>query len=146
MKKAYTFVRKYPLSILCLLLVWYLSIWFMPPEWPELEDVAFIDKWTHFVMYGGTCSVIWWEYLQHHGKPKAPGSSETPKRINKRKLFLLGWLAPILMSGCIELVQEYLTENRAGEWLDLAANATGCTIGAIIGMTYWHYRKPSVRP
>jgi len=47
---------------------------------------------------------------------------------------LLAWLAPIAMSGCLELVQEYLTTNRAGEWLDLAANATGCTIGAVIGL------------
>jgi len=31
-------------------------------------------------------------------------------------------------------VQAYCTTNRAGEWLDVAANATGCTIGAAIGL------------
>lgn len=116
------FVRKYPLSIFCLILIWYLCIWFMPPELPELEDVAFLDKWTHFVMYGGTCGVIWWEYLRCHTV------------VCFRKLFLLAWLAPIAMSGCIELVQAYCTTNRAGEWLDLAANATGCTLGNLVGL------------
>jgi len=101
----------------------------MPPELPELEDVAFIDKWTHFVMYGGTCSVIWREYVHSHS------------RLNGWHLLLLAWLAPIIMSGCIELIQEYCTENRAGEWLDLAANATGCTIGAVIGMGMAKYYK-----
>ena len=127
MKKACLFVRKtarkYPFSLFCIALIWYLCIWFMPPEWPELENVAFIDKWTHFVMYGGTCSVIWWEYRRSH-----------PTNISWLRLFLFAWLAPILMSGCIELVQAYCTTNRAGEWLDVAANATGCTIGAAIGL------------
>ncbi len=116
------FVKKYPLSCLCIASIWYLSIWFRPPKLPELENVAFLDKWTHFVMYGGTCSVIWWEYLRSHAKPDA------------LRLLLLAWLAPIVMSGAIELVQEYCTATRAGEWLDLAANATGCTLGALIGM------------
>lgn len=123
------FARKYPLSCLCIALTWYLSIWFMPPEFPELENVAFIDKWTHFLMYGGTCTVIWWEYLCHH------------RRLQAGKLFLLAWLAPILMSGVLELIQEYCTENRAGEWLDLAANATGVTLGTIIGLMLYRFSK-----
>lgn len=123
------FVRKYPFSLVCVVLIWYLSIWFMPPEFPELEQVAFVDKWTHLVMYGGFCSTIWWEYLRHHDK------------LNGYRLLLLGWLTPVLMSGCLELIQEYCTENRAGEWLDLCANITGCTIGACIGLAMYHFRK-----
>lgn len=115
------YVRRYPLSLLCIVLIWYLCIWFMPPETP-LNDFAFIDKWTHFVMYGGTCSVIWAEYIRSH------------RKLNGWRLFLFAWLAPVLMSGCIELVQNYLTTNRAGEWMDFAANTTGATIGNIIGM------------
>jgi len=119
------FVRKYPFGICCIVLVWYLSVWFSAPEIPELEDVAFIDKWTHFVMYGGTCSVIWWEYLRSH------------RRLNALKLFLLAWLAPIVMGGVIELVQEYCTANRRGEWLDLAADALGVCIGSVVGLLMW---------
>ena len=93
----------------------------MPPETP-LNDVAFIDKWTHLVMYGGTCSVIWYEYIRSH------------KRADFSRLFLLAWLAPVLMSGLLELIQAYCTTNRAGEWLDFAANTTGCTLGAAVGL------------
>ncbi len=124
------YIKRYPLSLLCIVLIWYLCIWFLPPELP-LKDVKFIDKWTHFVMYGGTCSVIWYEYLRSHS------------RINALRLFLLAWLAPVLMSGLIELVQAYCTTNRAGEWLDFAANTTGCSLGALIGlcMLRWWRRK-----
>lgn len=127
MKKTLVFARKYRYSIFCIALIWYLCIWFMPPELPELENVAFLDKWTHFVMYGGTCSVIWWEYLRCHQRP------------DWLRLFLFAWLAPIVMSGCIELIQAYCTENRSGEWLDLAANATGCCLGNIIGLLLFRF-------
>lgn len=128
MKKSLQIVRKYPLSCVCLCIIWYLSLFFIPPELPELENVAFIDKWTHLVMYGGTCSVIWWEYLHKHTQP------------NWQKLLIWAWLAPVLMSGCLELLQEYCTTNRAGEWLDLAANTTGVTIGSLIGLTMYKWR------
>lgn len=114
-------LHSYPLSALCVVAIWYLSIWFIPPETP-LNGVAFIDKWTHFAMYGGTCSVVWYEYIRSH------------ERLDARRLFLLAWLAPVLMSGVLELVQAYCTTNRSGEWLDFAANATGCTLGAAVGL------------
>ena len=128
--KILIYIKRYPLSLLCIVLIWYLCIWFLPPELP-LKDVKFIDKWTHFVMYGGTCSVIWYEYLRSHS------------RINAMRLFLLAWLAPVLMSGVIELVQAYCTTNRSGEWLDFAANTTGCSLGALVGlcMLRWWRRK-----
>lgn len=126
--KVLVYIKRYPLSLLCIVLIWYLCIWFMPPETP-LNDVDFIDKWTHFVMYGGTCSVIWYEYLHSH------------RRINGWRLFFLAWLAPALMSGLIELLQAYCTTNRAGEWLDFAANTTGCTLGAIVGIGMFRWWK-----
>ena len=122
MKGIRQIVRKYPLSLLCIALVWYLSLFFIPPEDLDLSNVKFVDKWTHFVMYGGTCSVIWWEYLRSH------------QQVNGWRLFVWAWLAPVLMSGLLELLQAYCTTNRAGEWLDFAANTTGATIGAVVGM------------
>ena len=94
------------------------------PELP-LKNVRFIDKWTHFVMYGGTCAVIWAEYLHRHKKPSL------------KKLVLLAWLSPALMSGVIELAQKYCTGGRrSGEWLDFAANSTGATL-ALCGGILW---------
>ena len=114
----------YPLTLLCLALVWYLSLFIVMPETP-MDDVPFIDKWTHLAMYGGTCSVMWIEYLRCHD------------RLNGWKLFLLAWLGPILMSGLLELLQKYCTTTRQGEWLDFLANSTGVTLAVGIGLLIW---------
>lgn len=113
--------RKYPISVLFFIVIWYLSF-FTPPK-TELDNVAFIDKWVHIAMYGGTCGTLWTEYLMRH-----------KDGIDKAKLTLWAWAMPIVMSGCIELLQEYCTNGRrSGDWLDLAANAAGVTLAAVIG-------------
>jgi len=117
-------LKHYPLTLLCLALVWYLSLLIDMPETP-MDDVPFIDKWTHLAMYGGTCTVMWIEYLRCHD------------RLNGWKLFLLAWLGPILMSGLLELLQKYCTTTRQGEWLDFAANSTGVTLAVGIGLLIW---------
>ncbi len=130
MKYILHFIKNYPFSCLCIMAIWVLCL--MPvPELP-LKNVRFIDKWTHFVMYGGTCGVIWIEYLRQHKKP------------NLKKLVLLAWLAPALMSGVIELVQKYCTGGRrSGEWLDFAANSTGATLALCGGIlwVWWRARR-----
>jgi hypothetical protein len=91
------------------------------PETP-LDDVAFIDKWTHFAMYGGTCSVIWWEYLRHH------------VRLNAPRLLVWAFIATIAMSGLIEILQATCTDTRQGEWLDFVANSFGVLLGNGMGL------------
>jgi VanZ family protein len=115
------FVRKYPFSIVCIALIWILSLTPIFPETP-LHNVKFADKWAHLVMYGSTCVVIWTEYVRQHQTP------------DYGKLFFWAWLAPILMSGLLELLQEYCTVIRTGSWLDFAANAIGATLGAAVGL------------
>ena len=122
------FIVKYPLSCLCVAAIWVLC--FCTPPHTPLDQVAFIDKWTHLVMYGGTCSVMWIEYLRCHRRPSL------------KRLFVFDWLAPVLMSGVIELLQAYCTGGRrSGDWYDFAANTTGAVIGAIVGLTFWSYLK-----
>ena len=113
-------VRKYPLSLLCILLIGVLSLAPYFPETP-LDDVAFIDKWTHLVMYGGTCTVIWWEYLRSHST------------LNSRKL-LITLVGMILLGGLMELLQAYCTTTRSGEWLDFWADSIGVLLGYAIGL------------
>ena len=123
-------VRKYPFSLFCILLIWVLA-W--APYFPEtpLDDVVFIDKWTHLVMYGGTCTVIWWEYLRHHDI------------LNRSKL-LLTLVGMILLGGVMELLQAYCTTTRSGEWLDFWADSIGVLLGYIVGLLmnacYFHRR------
>ena len=118
-------IRKYPLSLFTACVIICLSL-FPIPEIPQAEDVPFIDKWTHMVMYGSFCLIIWFEYLRNH------------KTINTVRITLFGYLFPIITSGLLELAQEYLTTCRSGEWLDLLANSTGATIAYLIG---WAFRR-----
>lgn len=121
-------LRKYPLTVVLYIIVMYLSF-FTPPK-VDLGDVRFIDKWTHIVMYAGTCGVTWIEYLRNHNYS-----------LQKVKLFLLAWLLPVVFSGIIELMQEYCTGGRrSGDWIDLAANAVGVSLAAVFGLLLARYR------
>ena len=117
----------YPISCLYVTFIWILC--FMDVPHTPLDNITLIDKWTHIVMYAGTCATIWYEYLYRH------------KEINKKRTFLLAWLAPLLMSGLIEILQEYCTGGgRSGDWLDFAANSIGVTLGNVIGILLAAYR------
>ena len=120
MKTFLYYIQGYPFSCLTILVIWVICL--IPiPETP-LDNVAFMDKWTHLVMYGGLCLIIWLEYIRKHNKA------------NHAKVFMLTWLAPVAMSGLIELAQAYCTNgNRSGDWMDFAANAGGATLGYITG-------------
>ena len=116
------YVKKYPFSCVCIALIWILSLLPFFPETP-LDNVEFIDKWVHVVMYGGTFTVLWIEYIRQH------------ETADYEKLFFWAWLAPVAMSGVLEVLQEYCTGgHRNGDWLDFAANTTGVTLAAIIGL------------
>lgn len=119
-----SFVRRYPLSLVCIALIWVLSLTPFFPETP-FDDVQFIDKWTHLVMYGGTTAVIWWEYLRRH------------RRADFRRLLLWGGMAMVALGGLMELLQAYCTTTRSGEWLDFWADSAGVLIGILIGMLMW---------
>ncbi len=126
MRYIYQLIRNYPVSVVFFLAIWYLSF-FTPPE-TGLEDITLIDKWVHIIMYGGTCGVLWAEYLRRHTRPDAT------------KLLTMAWLAPIVMSGAIELLQEYCTGGRrSGDWIDLLANTIGVTAAAAAGIIYSRY-------
>jgi len=128
MEKILQYTRKYPISVGCIALIWVLSLAPFFPETP-LDDVAFIDKWVHVVMYGGTFTILWIEYSRNH------------LSADYEKLFFWAWLAPVAMSGAIELIQEYLTTTRSGEWLDLAANSTGISLAGLIGLLILRFRR-----
>ena len=125
-------IKKYPFSATCICLVWILSLLPFFPETP-LDNVEFIDKWVHFIMYGGTCLIIWLEYTLKHRSP------------DYEKLFLGAWLATVIMGGLLELMQAYCTTTRNGDWLDFAANTTGVTLAGIVGLVgtivYYRFQK-----
>lgn len=109
-------MKRYPLSILCATAIAILSLAPMA-EMPELQDVPLIDKWVHFVMYGGLTSTIWWE----------------SRRRSAAFLATWGFVFPVCYGGLMELAQAYLTTYRSGDWLDVLANSIGVVLGILIG-------------
>jgi VanZ family protein len=118
MKEPY--LKRYPLSHLVIATVIILSL--APfPEMPILPDINLLDKWVHFVMYGGMCLVIWWEYWKQHEK------------IDWHHVLIGAIVLPVCMGAILEFMQEYLTSCRSGDWLDAVANSIGVLLGAFVG-------------
>ena len=66
-------------------------------------------------------SVLWWEFYKGQLKTKAP----------IWHAWIGAFICPLVFGGVVELLQEYCTEYRGGEWLDFAANSAGVIIAAL---------------
>lgn len=120
-KKLIYYIKKYPLSLLVVTVVVYLSF-FRPPSDTGLGDIPHLDKVVHFCMYFGMVGILWFEFLRNHFMQHAP----------MWHAWVGGMLFPILFGGVVELLQEYCTNHRGGDWLDFAANTTGAVVGSLV--------------
>lgn len=116
-KSLYKILMKYPLSLAVLIAILYLSF-FKPPTVP-FNTVKHLDKVVHLLMYGGLCSVLWFEYFLTHSK------------VNTMKVVLWIFVAPVLFSGAIEFGQSYLTSYRGGDLVDFVFNSLGVVLAAL---------------
>ena len=140
-----TILRQYPLTILLALAIWVVCL--IPvPETP-LNEISFIDKWTHFVMYAVLTLVLLYEHRRASRSSsakaegstakadgmgtKAEGTAAGHKKSNSSSAWLL--LLPISQGCLVELAQAYLTTCRSGDWFDALCNTLGVLIGAGIG-------------
>lgn len=123
-----SYLKRYPLSHAVIAIVIVLSL--APiPEVPHLPNISLLDKWVHFVMYGGVGSVIGWEYLRQHSI------------VSRKRLAIGVVLLPAALGGLLELAQKYLTTCRSGEWLDFVANCIGAlTAAAIVAVLSRFYK------
>ena len=121
------FILRYPFSIAIILLVTFLSF-FKPPS-TDLDNVPGIDKIVHTGMYFVMAGLLWWEFYIGQQKTHAP----------IWHAWVGAFLCPLVYGGVVELLQEYCTEYRGGEWLDFAANSAGVIIAAIAAMVYRKY-------
>lgn len=112
------YLYDYKFSMIVVAVVLYLSF-FTPPQ-TGLDEISNFDKFAHICMYGGLCCIIWIEYFLKH------------QTISLKHIFVGAIILPILLSGIIEVLQEYCTANRSGDWLDLLANSIGVFLAAII--------------
>ena len=111
-------LKLFPFTTVCVALIWYLCL-FRPPHVSLLGSIPNFDKVVHATMYCGTCSVFWLEYNLSHTQWSKP------------KQFLVAIVSPIIMSGLIELAQEYFTSYRSGDWMDVLANSIGVLLALI---------------
>ena len=100
------YIKKYPVSLAVILAVIYLSF-FKPPS-TQLSTIPNFDKVVHVCMYFGMSGMLWLEFLRAHR-----------------------FACPVLFSGMVELLQEYCTTYRGGDWLDFAANTTGAVLASL---------------
>lgn len=132
-------LKSYPVTSFYILTIWILCFASIPQT--PLDNVTLIDKWVHTAMYLGTFGTLWLGYLRRH-KHKCDIGGGFRYEIDKGKLFLLAWLAPVMMSGLIEILQATCTGGRrSGEWLDFAANSIGVTLAAIGGIIWMKIRN-----
>lgn len=113
-------IRKYPLTIITVCAILYLSL-FKPPSAPELERIPNFDKIVHFGMYAWFTAVVFFETVR----------KDKGKRFGL-PLYLASVLLPVAISGCIELLQQYATTYRSGDIMDFAANASGSIVSAVV--------------
>lgn len=129
------YAKRQPLSCLLIILIWVVCM--IPvPETP-LDNVAFMDKWTHFVMYGVLTTCIWVEYTMRHKRDLHKGDrSFCADTAFNHRLFIGGFVLPVMMGGLIELAQAYLTTCRSGDWFDFLCNSIGVVLGCIVGIIF----------
>ena len=83
------YIKKYPVSIIIILTVIYLSF-FKPPS-TELSKIPNIDKIVHLCMYFGMSGMLWLEFLRTHRKVPAP----------MWHAWIGAFFCPVLFSGCV---------------------------------------------
>lgn len=122
------YLKKYPVSLLIVAAVIYLSF-FQPPSL-DVSRLPALDKVAHMGMYAGLSGMLWFEFFRNH---------------RLRRVVWHAWagavICPIVLSGLIEVIQEYGTDYRSGEWLDFLANSCGVGLATLFA---WYVLRPAM--
>ena len=122
----FKYLKRYPLSLLTLGAIVYLSL-FKPSDDVSLSLFAHMDKLAHFVMYAGLSTIIWFEFFRSHSG------------IKSIKAFIAMFIIPALFSGFMEYMQSKATDYRSGDIMDLLFNVLGIIFSNIICLTLFSY-------
>jgi VanZ family protein len=122
------YVKKYPISLAVLCIIICLSF-FEPPTIDTTHEFLYWDKIVHICMYGGLSGMLWLEFLRIHRGRSLP----------LPRVLIVAVICPIAFSGIVELLQEYCTKYRSGDWLDFTANTAGVILGSLV--SYYGIRR-----
>ena len=127
------FIKKYWITIIVLVVIFYLSA--APAStFAKIPTFPNEDKLVHFLMYFGLATSLFWEYIKSHGFFV----------INKKTTALLIIGIPVIWGGSMELYQLFFTTTRSAEWMDEAANTLGACTGYLVMrwlLTIYYSRK-----
>lgn len=111
-------LRHFPLTLLCVVGTWVLCL--IPADTIQVRAFSLADKLVHAAFYYCICSAFWLEYAR------------SGYRWSRSTRLLAGLVAPILMSGLIEICQQYLTASRYGDVYDFIANSVGALLSLVL--------------
>lgn len=121
------FVRTYPLSLLVVAGVLYLSLATLPQD--AVPAVPNLDKVVHVGMYLLLSGMLWAEFLRVSYRKDTP----------LWHAWVGACLCPVLFGGFMELMQGWCTELRSASWLDFAANVLGVALASLAGFLAYRY-------
>jgi len=113
------FFKQFAISIGVSLVILILCL--MPS--PELEielPMTNFDKLVHFGMFAVLAAAVFYD-----------NSRRLKQRVCRTSLWLGSVAYPMLMGGVIELMQEYMTASRNGDWMDFLFDDVGIVFAAI---------------
>jgi VanZ family protein len=112
-------IKKFWISILLCATILFLC--FMKTTSLPAPPIVDFDKIVHLLMFLGLSGCIFFD-----------NTSYLRKQISRRRIILGSFLFSTMLSGSIEILQEYCTSYRSGDWLDFLADGMGSFIGALI--------------
>jgi VanZ family protein len=87
------------------------------PEAPMSD----FDKLVHLLMFVTVAATVFFNNTR---------SLQFP--VSLTRLILGSFLFPVLFGGSIELLQEYCTPSRSGDWMDLLYDTFGALLGWLV--------------
>ena len=112
------FIKQYWLSICIFLVVFYLC--FMNTNSLPKVEINDFDKLIHCVMTMGLSVVVFFDQTLYFKRKRT-----------FRGIWFATWLVPVVYTGGIEILQEYISVYRSGDWGDFWASMAGATLGFI---------------
>lgn len=112
-------IKQYWISILLSAVI--LVLCFIDTTPMPSAPISNFDKLAHFLMFLALSGAVYFDNTRYFKKP-----------ISYQGLVLGSFLFPLLFSGGVELMQEYISPYRNGDWMDFLYDGIGVFLGFAI--------------